>query len=68
VVEVHDDDPHGLATWMAARPMPGAAYMVSSMSSISARRLSSTTAAGVEAVFRRGSGTTRMSRIAIACR
>jgi hypothetical protein len=34
------------STWVAARPMPGAAYMVSAMSSISERTSASTSATG----------------------
>ena len=54
----------GSPTWMAARPMPGAAYMVSSMSSISARRASSTSATGLDFFFRvgRSLSTVRMRR------
>ena len=56
-------------TWGAARPMPGAAYMVSSMSSMSRRTSSSTWSTGFALSFRRGSGAVMigsraMSRIA----
>ena len=47
-------------TWVAARPMPGASYMVSNMSSINARRASSTDSTGVATVRRRLSGYSRM--------
>ena len=50
---------------IAARPMPGASYIVSNMSAISARRSSSTFSTGVETVLRRGSGTSTIGRIAI---
>src|SRR5690606_8099150 len=55
----------GTPTWMAARPMPGAAYIVSSMSAISARKPSSTLSTGFEISFRRGSGAVMISRIAM---
>ncbi len=42
----------GSPTWTAASPMPGAAYMVSSMSVMRARRASSTAATGSDLVFR----------------
>jgi hypothetical protein len=47
-------------TWVAARPMPGAAYMVSSMSSISWPSSASKVATGAARVRRRGSGNSRM--------
>src|SRR5438128_9012463 len=56
----------GTPTWIAARPIPGAAYIVSSMSSISARRSSSTVVTGFDTCFSSGSGTTRISRNAMA--
>ena len=46
------------ATWIAARPMPGASYMVSTMSSISSRKPSSTCPSG--ALTRRSFGSGRM--------
>ena len=49
----------------AARPTPGAAYMVSSMSSISRRTRSSTVATGTARVRSRGSGYSRMVSFAI---
>jgi hypothetical protein len=55
----------GTPTWIAARPMPGASYIVSNMSATSWRRSSpnSRGSTGVEMVFSRGSGTSRISRI-----
>ena len=58
----------GSPTWIAASPMPGAAYMVSSMSSKRARKASSTPGAGFETAFSRLSGTMRISRTAMAAR
>ncbi len=55
----------GTAIWMAARPMPGASYMVSSMSSASLRTSVSTVAMGSETSFSRGSGMTMISRRAM---
>ena len=55
----------GTPIWMAARPMPGASYMVSSMSSMRARSSSSTVSTGFEIVLRRGSGAVRMGRMAM---
>src|SRR5689334_2802337 len=49
----------------AARPMPGALYIVSSMSSISRRTSASTFATGAATFFRRGSGAVMMGRTAI---
>ena len=43
-------------TWIAARPMPGAAYIVANMSSISDRSASSTASTGEEICRRIGSG------------
>ena len=43
-------------TWVAARPIPGAAYMVSSMSSVSWRMLSSTCSTTLALVRSLGSG------------
>ena len=51
--------------WIAARPMPGASYMVSSMSSISARTSSSTTPTFSLAARNRGSGRHRIGRMAM---
>jgi hypothetical protein len=44
------------STWVAARPTPGAAYMVSAMSLINLRILSSTRSTLVATLCRRGSG------------
>ena len=44
------------STWVAASPMPGAAYMVSLMSSTSLRMRASTTETGLAIVCRRASG------------
>ena len=44
------------STWVAASPMPGAAYMVSAMSSTSVRMRSSTAFTGLATVCRRASG------------
>ena len=52
----------GTPTWIAARPMPGAAYIVSNMSAISARISSFTSSTGVEICRRRGSGTSRIGK------
>src|SRR5579872_1795064 len=54
-------------TWMAARPMPGAAYMVASMSSISRRRSSSTAATGADFCFStaRSASTVRIGKMVI---
>src|SRR6185369_5871225 len=49
----------------AARPMPGAAYIVSSMSSISWRTAASTEATALAFFLRRGSGAVRMVRTAM---
>src|SRR4029077_15586830 len=49
----------------AARPMPGAAYMVSSISSMSWRTSASTVSTGLDFFLRRGSGAVRMGRRAI---
>src|SRR5688572_7717447 len=49
-------------TCVAARPMPFAAYMVSSMSSISSRNEPSTAGTGMARVRRRGSGNSRIVR------
>src|SRR5262249_11901320 len=51
--------------WGAASPMPGAAYIVSSMSSISRRTSSSTFSTGLDFFLRRGSGAVRMGNKAI---
>src|SRR3954471_21191688 len=50
----------------AARPMPGAAYIVSSMSSISRRTSASTEATGLDFFLSRGSGAVRMVLTAMA--
>src|SRR4249919_4246112 len=50
----------------AARPMPGAAYIVSSISSIRRRTSSSTVSIGFDFFLRRGSGAVRMGRRAMA--
>lgn len=50
-------------TWGAARPMPGAAYMVSSMSSARRRRSSSKLVTGFATARRRGSGCRRIGRM-----
>ena len=52
-------------TWFAARPMPGAAYIVSSMSSSRRRTVSSTTETGLATAFRRASGAMTMGRTAM---
>jgi hypothetical protein len=44
------------STWVAARPMPLASYMVSSMSAISALMRASTAATGLATVCSFGSG------------
>ena len=44
------------STWVAARPMPGAAYMVSAMSATSFFRPSSKTVTGAATLCRRASG------------
>ena len=49
----------------AARPMPGASYMVASMSSISRRSSASTRSMGFAFLRRIGSGMVRMGRMAI---
>ena len=48
----------GSPTWIAASPMPGASYMVSSMSSASLRNGASTRSTGFET--RRSTGSGRM--------
>src|SRR5690348_12228730 len=50
----------------AARPMPGASYIVSSMSSINWRTSASTEATGLDFFLRRESGAVRMVRTAMA--
>ena len=55
----------GSPTWIAASPMPGAAYMVSNISSTSLRVAASTLATGLETSRSRLSGKIRMSRTAI---
>ena len=49
----------------AASPMPGASYIVSSMSSMSWRTPASTVSTGRDFFFRRGSGAVRMGSRAI---
>src|SRR5216684_6049513 len=49
----------------AARPMPGAAYMVSSISSIRRRTSASTVSTGLDFFLRRGSGAVRMGKRAM---
>jgi len=46
----------GTPIWIAARPMPGASYMVSSMSSASLRSSAFTVSIGAETCRRSGSG------------
>src|SRR4051794_14406865 len=55
----------GTPTWIAARPMPGAAYIVSNMSATSARTSSSTVSTSLEISRRRGSGTSTIGRMAM---
>ena len=55
----------GTPTWIAARPMPGASYIVSNMSAISARSSSSTFSTGEEILRRRGSGTSMIGNMAM---
>ena len=55
----------GTPTWIAARPMPGAAYIVSNMSSISVCRPASIASTGVDTVRSRGSGVSMIGRMAI---
>ena len=50
---------------VAARPIPGAAYIVSNMSSISLRSASVTSSTGLAMVRRRGSGYSSISRMAM---
>ena len=52
-------------TWIADKPTPGAAYIVSSMSSINVRTSSSTALTGCETSRNRGSGAVMIGRIAI---
>ena len=52
--------------WMAASPIPGAAYIVSNMSSISARNALSTPFTGSDLSRNRLSGMMRISRTAMA--
>ena len=56
----------GTPIWMAASPMPGAAYMVSNMSSTSARNGLSIAFTGSDFSRSRLSGMMRMSRTAMA--
>src|SRR5437868_2855514 len=49
----------------AARPMPGAAYIVSSMSSMSWRTSASTASIGLDFFLRRASGAVRMGNRAM---
>ncbi len=53
-------------TWIAARPMPGAAYMVSNMSATSARRALSCAVTGSDLSRSRLSGRMMISRTAMA--
>ena len=46
----------GSPIWIAANPMPGASYMVASMSSANARNGASTRSTGLESWRRMGSG------------
>ena len=55
----------GTPIWMAASPMPGAAYMVSNMSSTSVRSDLSTAVTGSDFSRSRLSGRMRMSRTAM---
>ena len=56
----------GSAIWIAARPMPGASYMVSTMSSISLRKASSTRSIGALTRRSLGSGRVMIGRRAMA--
>ncbi len=56
----------GTPIWMAASPMPGASYMVSNMSSISACTGLSTAFTGSDFSRSRVSGMMRISRFAMA--
>ena len=53
------------STWVAARPIPGASYMVSAMSAARRRMPSSIFVIGCATLRRRGSGNRRMGRSAI---
>ncbi len=55
----------GTSTWIAARPMPGAAYIVASMSSIRRRRPSSTAATVAEMRRSDGSGASMIGMMVI---
>src|SRR5215831_12303025 len=55
----------GTPIWIAAKPMPGAAYMVSNMSATRRRISSSTSWTGLETSRRVGSGSLRISRKAM---
>ena len=56
----------GVPTWMAASPIPGASYMVSSISSMSLRMPASIFFTGSDTCRNRLSGRMRMSRSAMA--
>ncbi len=56
------------STWVAARPTPGAAYMVSNMSAANLARASSNTSTGFARVRSRGSGYSRICRRAMKFR
>ena len=58
----------GTPTWIAARPTPGASYMVSSMSSASVRISSVIAATGSDTRRRRGIGQDDEGRMAMARR
>src|SRR5262249_42405754 len=53
------------STWVAARPTPGAAYIVSAMSLINLRILSSTRATLAASLCKRGSGYRKMGNSAM---
>ena len=55
-------------TCTAASPMPGAAYIVSSMSFRKARTLSSTVSTGSDVLRRMGSGSVMIGSFGILCR
>ena len=56
----------GTPTWMAARPMPGAAYIVSNMSSISVWSSGVIASTGEEICRSNGSGASMIGRMAMA--
>ena len=51
------------STWVAASPMPGAAYMVSAMSRTSRTMSGPNSVTGAATFFSRGSGYSRIGRI-----